>query len=305
MRRKTYTFTPVIMIAEQNRTNADRAAIAHVHHLHDIVMSTMNTERSRKLTIGISEIGEPCSKCVARKLSLAYPKRNEGGAGWRAQMGTMSHDYFERFFLEKFDWMFEWYEIDDPARPGKYLWKYRTRDDIEPTPEQPIYYLERKLEVWKYQHDSGSPEYSLDLNGSCDLFSRVWTPEGEIGVVTDWKFPGATVLAEVGKGKIKPAYKVQMNTYGLGYELAGLKVDYVDLHSIPRDGDLDEARPVLMRYDRQVAVDALARIKSMIDGAAVVGWPAFIEMMPKAPGCWDCGHFESVDEADFITAITA
>lgn len=320
MRRKSYEFTPVIMIAEQDRTPLDKAAIEHVHRLHGIVMSTMDTERSRKLTIGISEIGDECSKCVARKLSGRYPKRDEGGGGWRAQIGTMGHDYLERHFQTLYPWMFEQYEVERPD--GTLEWKVRTREDLEPTDDQPIYYLERRLKVWEYggvviERDP----YQLVLDGSCDLFARVRLtekhfqgyprgafgergPGDEIGVVTDWKFQGPTALADTGKGKVKGAYKVQLPTYGLGYELLGLTPTHLDLHALPRDGHLDESRPVLMRYDRQVALDGIARIKNMIDGAALVGWEAFIEMMPKAPGCWECDHFESVEEADFVTAIT-
>lgn len=321
MRRKTYEFTPVILIAEQHRNPADLAAIEHIHRLHAEVMSTMDTERSRKTTIGISEIGSECRKCVARKLSGLYPKRQEGGAGWRAQVGTMGHAYLEQHILEKYPWMFEWYEEDDPARPGKVLWKYRTREDVEPTVDQPIYYLERRLQVWEYKGVSIERDDPFVLDGSCDLFSKVKigakhftgpsTPGdvqlGDvIGVVTDWKFQGQRKLAETAKGKIGDTYTVQMSTYGLGYELAGLTPTHLDLHALPRDGDLDESRPVLMRYDRQVAIDALARIKGMIDAAPLMGgWPQFIATQPIAPGCFDCDFFESIEEGDFIQSLTA
>jgi hypothetical protein len=314
LRRKQVEFIPVVMIAEQYRTPADQAALRHIHRLHAEVMTTMDTERSRKAEIGISEIGTDCMRCLARKLSGLYPPRLEGSSGWRAQVGTMGHDYLERHLLEKYPWMFEHYEVDDPARPGHYIWKYRTRDDVEPTAEQPIYYLERRLDVWQY--------LTLNLNGSCDLFSRVmltpadfqlngmqleaagYKPGDIIGVVTDWKFQGPSKLQKTAKGQIGQTYTVQMNTYGLGYELAGLEPSHVDLHALPRDGDLDESRPVLMRYDRQVALDALARCKELIDAAQVIGWPEVIMAQPVAKPCWDCDAFDQVDESRFISDLT-
>ena len=252
-----------------------------------------------------SEIGSPCAKCVARKLSGRYPKRDEGGGGWRAQVGTMGHDYLEHHFIQRFPWMFEQVEFDRPD--GTIGWKWQTIPELNPTPDAPVlYYLERKLQVWEYggvviERDT----FNLDLNGSCDLFSRIWTPYGEIGVVTDWKFQGPNKLTETGKGKIGETYHVQMNTYGLGYELAGFTPTHVDLHALPRDGHLDESRPVLMRYDRQVAIDALQRIKAMIDAAAILGWEAFIATQAKAPGCFDCDFYESVEESGFIEQLTA
>lgn len=312
MRRKAYEFTPVVMIPELERTPADKAALEHVHRLHQIVMSTMNTERSRKLTIGISEIGDDCSKCVARKLSGRYPKRDEGGGGWRAQIGTMGHAYLENHFVDLFPGMFEYnYETK----------KWDTVEGIEPTDEQPVYYLERSLKVWEYGDVVIEREpYDLILNGSCDLFARVRLtekhfqgyprgafgelgPGDEIGVVTDWKFQGPKPLAETGKGKVKAAYRVQLPTYGLGYELMGLKPTHLDLHALPRDGHLDESRPVLMRYDRDVAIQGIARIKGFIDTAALLGWEELIAMLPKASPCFDCDWYESLEEADFVQML--
>lgn len=306
MRRKQHEFIPVVMIPEHERTPADFAAIRHLHTLHGIIMSTMDTERSRKLEIGISEIASDCRKCVARKLSMQYPKRNEGGAGWFAQVGTMGHDYLERFFKAKYPWMFEDYEVDDPDNPGSYLWKTRTIEGLEPTLEQPIYHLERKLKVWEYEATVDGAPYKIVLDGSCDLFSYVMLPSGEIiGVVTDWKFQGQRKLAETGKGKIGSTYHGQMSTYGLGYELAGFDVTHLDLHAIPRDGNLDESRPVLFRYNRQDAIDAIAGVKALIDAAALLGWRTVIESAPNAAGCFDCDWFESIEEADFVTQLTA
>lgn len=297
MRRKQVEFIPVVLIPEAERTPADVGAIEHLHRLHGIVMDTMDTERNRKLEIGISEIASPCRRCVARKLSLKFPKRNEGGAGWFAQVGTMGHDYLERFFVDRFPGMFE-YNFETK--------KWDTVEGLEPTLEQPVYYLERKLKVWEYDTVIEGQAYHLVIEGSCDLFSYVMLPSGEIiGVVTDWKFQGNTKLTKTAKGDIGATYHGQMATYGLGYELAGFGVTHLDLHALPRDNHLDASRPVLQRYDRQVALDALAGVKALLDAAALLGWDELIEITPRSNDCFDCDHFESHEEGGFIAAITA
>ena len=308
--RKPREFTPVVMVAEQHRNAYDHAAVAHVHRLHLAVREVMNTERSRKATIGISEIGADCSRCVARKLSGLYPK--EVQYGWKAQVGTFGHAGLEEHFLATYPWMFEHYE--EETADGRLVWKTRTRDDLEPTAEQPIYYLERRLKVWEYKGHV--------IDGSCDLFSKVVVTQQDvdmaaayaqsdpglkvgdvIGIVTDWKFQGPRTLAKSAKGEISSQYRVQMNTYGLGYRLQGLTPTHVDLHALPRDGEYDDAKPVLARYDEQVAIDALARLQSMIDGAELIGWPSLIESVPRDPRCFDCPRFDRADEQAMLAEI--
>jgi hypothetical protein len=318
-RKQVGPFTPVVMIAEQHRVAADMAAIEHLHRLHRLVFDTMDTERSRKATIGISEIGGDCPKCVARKLSGLYPPSPPSSDGWKAQIGTMGHDYLERHLQEKFPWMFEQVEVELPN--GQIIWKTRTREDVEPTASQPIYYLERKLKVLDYKGHL--------IDGSCDLFTRilltekhfqerVLMPDGraipvdpgthqpgdEIGVVSDWKFQGPSKLEKTAKGQVGAAYTTQMHTYGLGYELDGLHPTHVDLHALPRDDDLDASKPVLFRYDRQVALDGLKRLVSLIDMAEMIGWPATIEAQPTGSPCWDCDGFEAIEEVMFMRDLT-
>jgi len=296
MRRKQVEFIPVVMIPEAERTPADLAAIEHLHTLHQEVMSTMDTERSAQIEIGISEIGSECRKCVARKLSLHYPPRREGGAGWRAQVGTMTHDYLERHFVHRYPWMFE-YDVESK--------KWLTLPELNPEPNQPIYYLERRLQVFEYEAVVEGQPYRLNLGGSCDLFTRKLDAFGrEVGIVSDWKVQGPDKLSKTGKGQIGATYHTQMNTYGFGYERAGFHPTHVDLHALPRDGHLDESRPVLMRYDRQMALDALARLANMIDLAAVFGWEELIAMTPRATPCWDCDYYEAHEESNFITSLT-
>jgi len=67
------------------------------------------------------------------------------------------------------------------------------------------------------------------------------------------------------------------------------------LHVSP---DLKEAQVVMLRYDEQVAMDALAALEMMIDAAEIVGWDAVIERQPKASFCFDCKKYEQSENND-------
>lgn len=269
-------FTPVILFTPE--TDSDRAAIKQVYSLYEDVRSTMNTERSQQQKIGISEIGNECTKCVARKLSGLYAKPQNLDEGWKAQVGTFGHSGLEHHFSEKYGSPDPW-EKDEPGPPA--------------TDALPQYFMERRLQILKYK--------SLDLDGSCDMYIQ----GASFGIVDDWKFQGPSKLKKTSVGNIGQTYTVQMHTYGLGYELAGFHPTHVLLFALPRDGEIWEAKPVLMRYDRNVAIQALARLQTLIDAAEVIGWPETIAAQDKASGCWDCADYEKMEADDFLTNITS
>lgn len=269
-------------------TPEDQWALSMVHSIFDDVMSVMQTERSKQITVGPSEIGTDCDKCLARKLSLLYPPETPGSDSWKAQIGTFGHAGLEEHFgkIHPAPW----------ARPTD-LWTPDPgdrhaadgTDKFPPTITSPHYHLERKLVMRPW------------LSGSCDMYVEGSAPHG---LVVDWKFQGARSLGDTGKGKIPSYYFAQMNLYGLGYELLGMPVSHLVLFALPRDDELNAARPVLMRYDRQVALDAIARCERMMAAAELVGWPALIERQPSANDtgghCWDCPRFERQENHTFI-----
>jgi hypothetical protein len=255
---KTGAFTPVIQIPEAERQPVDLQAIQMVHHLYEEVRSTMDTERSRQQEIGISEYGSDCRRCVARKISRLFVKIND--PSWKAQVGTFIHAGLEEHFVQKY--------VSKQA------------PDAIATDARPLYHSERRVQIMEYK--------GLKLGGSCDLYVQGET----FGLVADWKTQGPRKLNDTGKGKISRAYLVQMHTYGFGYELLGLPVTHVVLYALPRDGELFDAKPVLMRYDRQLVLDELADIQQMIDAAEIVGWEKLIEFKPRAAWCPDCDAFE-------------
>ena len=149
-------------------------------------------------------------------------------------------------------------------------------------PEQ--YHLENRLEVHKYK--------DLVLGGSCDMAAVA--PNGVI-IVNDWKVVGKTALGDAAKGKIKEQYRIQAMLYGLGWKIKGEEVTHVALTFLPRDEKLENAQVVMLRFDEQVARDALAKLDTLIDLAEMVGWDAVIERQEKASFCFDCKKYEQND----------
>lgn len=259
-------------------SEGDQWALGMVHSIFGDVMSVMQTERSKQLKIGPSEIGDHCQKCLARKLSLLYPPELPGSGDWKAQIGTFGHAGLEEHFGQI-------HPLPEyPVHPGEY-------GADGPNMTDPFYHLERKLHIRPW------------LSGSCDMYVEGTAPHG---LVVDWKFQGANTLKKSGSGKLSQTYFVQMNTYGLGYELLDMPVSHLVLFALPRDDELNAARPVLMRYDRQVALDAIARCERLMEVAELVGWENLIERLPSAndvPGadrCWDCPRFAAREERTFI-----
>lgn len=150
------------------------------------------------------------------------------------------------------------------------------------------YILEEKLFVHEYKN--------LKLAGSCDMYHKD-------GVVNDWKVVGQEALKKAAKGNIKNQYRVQAMLYGLGWKKKGYDVTHVTLTFLPRDLDLPNAQVVMLRYDEQVAMDALAELELLIDAAEIIGWDAVIDKQPKANFCWDCRKYEQQEDGDVSALI--
>jgi hypothetical protein len=279
---KPVLFQPISLLTAP-LNDSDNLALKMVYSLQQEVADTMKTERSAQQHIGISEIGNDCTKCLARKLSGLYEKPFD--PSWKAQVGTFIHAGLEEHFQDQFgeEYLLFHPSVDD-AIPGM---KATARDDA------PIYHMERRVNIIKHK--------TLDLGGSCDLFIQGAT----YGLVCDWKTHGPAKLKKTAAAQIGNTYTVQMHTYGLGYELLGFLVTHVVLYALPRDGELNEAKPVLMRYDRDIAIQALARVTTLIDAAEIIGWPKLIELQDKASPCWDCQDYEALEADGFLTDITA
>jgi hypothetical protein len=126
------------------------------------------------------------------------------------------------------------------------------------------------------------------LQGSCDLFDQ------EEGIICDWKVLGNSSFKRY-KKSMNPAYKTQVNLYGLGFENAGHKVNYVSVMMIPRAGLLSGAYLWLEPYDRSVAEAALERRNNaltLIQDLDIKNNPQLFELLEKSgPSCLFCAQF--------------
>lgn len=280
-------FTPVILASKPGPA-LDHAKLA-LFNLHSEIHNTMDTERSRKVGIGISEVGHDCDRCVVRKMSQQYVKLVEpGGKGWRAQVGTFGHAGLEAHFGEG-----NLSAFAGPADP----WEV---DDVIPaTDAKPLLHLERKLRIRQYK--------TFELNGSCDAYV-----EGQsFGVVTDWKFQGKNKLGDSAKGKISDQYLTQMAIYGLGWRLLGKPVTHTLLYALPRDDDLDAAKPVLLDYDEDRAAWGLARLERFENAALALeaaypgeGWQRLMDAQASAGGyTCDCRAYDQKESKDFFSEM--
>ncbi|MEV8045910.1 hypothetical protein AB0P02_18995 [Streptomyces griseoluteus] len=89
--------------------------------------------------------------------------------------------------------------------------------------------------------------------GSTDLYDRLTR------TVWDWKLVGHTTLDKYRRGGPGPQYRKQAHLYGLGQENAGEDPERVAICFVARYHEL-RVHVWTERYDRQIALDALARL---------------------------------------------
>jgi hypothetical protein len=83
----------------------------------------------------------------------------------------------------------------------------------------------------------------------------------------------------------KTVYRVQQHLYGLGWELAGHKVEDVSLCVIPKlSNSADDIRFFSERYNREVAEKALARLELIYKRVK----QGKLETLPMDEDCYTC-----------------
>lgn len=107
----------------------------------------------------------------------------------------------------------------------------------------------------------GVPRYRIEervtvrdgMTGTADLYDRL------AALNNDWKLVGASSLDRYRRQGPGPKYRVQGHLYGLGQENAGFKPIRVAITFIGRHHEL-QVHVWSEPYDRQIALDALARL---------------------------------------------
>jgi hypothetical protein len=120
--------------------------------------------------------------------------------------------------------------------------------------------------------------------GSCDLYDTLYDR------VIDWKVVGDSMIRKYRAEGPKREYRVQAHTYGLGWELMGRNPREVMLAVLPRTGYLSGMWIWREPYNRQIALDAIARvyaIKDLIIAIDPEANPAMWSLIPADPG-WGC-----------------
>lgn len=92
------------------------------------------------------------------------------------------------------------------------------------------------------------------ISGTSDVYDT-WTY-----TVIDWKSMGETAKAKLVKEGPSDGYRIQINTYGLGYSRAGFRVDKVALMFLPRSGRLSDARYFEWPFEPAIAQRAIERV---------------------------------------------
>jgi hypothetical protein len=191
--------------------------------------------RSRQTAIGLSEVGDPCSRKLAYK-SLGTEKTNVMNDPWPAISGTAIHSYLAEVFASDANFLVEQRVT---AAPG--------------------------------------------LAGTLDLYDI------EQGLVIDHKCVGTNSMKARIKDGMTATQRVQLSMYALGLENEGHTPRSIACAYYPLGGRLDALHVVMEPYERQVALVALDRYRTLLEAVKVIS----IEQIPATPSamCSYCSWF--------------
>jgi hypothetical protein len=215
-----------------------------------------NHPRSQQKRLGPSEVGEPCARKLAYKVTET-PEARQMPPAWRPTVGTAVHDWLEEKIAEA---------------------NMRYRQDNGAS----RFLLEQRI-------DAG-PCAGGRLTGSCDLYDRV------TATVWDWKIIGPSsykrTRADINTGRgSKRVYQVQNHIYGVGWTNRGLPVDYVGNIFLPSAGELTEALHWYEPFNPQIAHDAMRRVDRIHALTTTLGLPGALAMTNGALAAVGAGQF--------------
>lgn len=248
--------------------------------------SITNTPRSLQRTIGPSELGTPCLRCLTMKL-VSMPKQPETKPAMYTFVGTCVHEHMEKLFSTL-----------DPKR----------------------YETEKRVFITELPIPLGNPieEGPMHIFGSIDVYDTV------ANATIDWKISSSDRIKSIAHNGIPQEYLVQASLYGIGIavetglnntiddeiEIENYEVlmpeDYTGtptlscIYFLPRNGQsLDSALSVEWEYMPEPGMWALARAKQILNIFNAIhlsyGYKhakAWANSMPalgaESGECWDC-----------------
>lgn len=229
----------------------------------NIENSIINAPRSLQRTIGPSELGTPCLRCLGMKLT-GMAKQAETKPHMYTFVGTCVHEHMERLFTK--------------LNHQRYL----TEIGVQ------ITYLP------EVQRD-GFLDKSQELLGHIDVY------DAERNAIIDWKISSNDRIQTIKRHGLPQEYLVQASLYGIGINNVMKTYPKTNcVYILPRNGQsLDSAYPIEWEYTSKPGEWAILRAISIINTvnaiAATCNWEtatAWINSMPacgaESGECWDC-----------------
>lgn len=181
----------------------------------------------------------------------------------------------------------DWPETNDARDPiaaiigtGFHLWIGERFEERNTTLGGGRYKIEDRVTV------RDSPIATAKLEGSADLYDRL------IAANLDWKLVGVSSHDKYRRQGPGEKYRIQAHLYGLGQENAGEQVRRVVIVFIARYHEL-KVHVWSEPYDRQIALDALARLDRIRDQVMQLDPESHPEnwrmiRTPEKPNCRFC-----------------
>jgi hypothetical protein len=223
---------------EEQRGGDPELLFAELKHI--IATAIENHPRTLQEKLGPSDIGDPCARRLAYKLTRT-PKARTMPPAWRPTVGTAVHSWLEEKFAE--------YNQATHAATGASR-----------------FLLEQRV--------NPGPCGGEDLEGSTDWYDRVTATAGDWKVIGPSSHKRLATDLRAGRGP-RPEYRIQLHTYGLGWANRGVPVDQVMLVALPAAGELEDALMWTEPFKPQVAIDAMARVDRIHALTTTLGPAAF------------------------------
>lgn len=251
-------------------TSIETADVAQT--LIDLIADRIeHDERSLQKEIGASEIGTPCVRKLALKLSGTDPVPVQvlGEDHWRATVGTAVHAWLAAMLR------------DDNARlaVAAINWKGKPGERCHEWCDEAVRVEKRPLgkprhkDRWIVEHRTpiGTID-SITVPGTLDVYDRL------THTLVDWKVPGPTAIKKYRHDKSPgPEYETQVQLYGRGLSrVAGEDVRWVGIMFLPANGELKDHFYWETEFDPEVGKEALRRAREVSrlvaeEGRAIIG----------------------------------